>query len=111
MGEVVDSVARLVVVDVVGDTRFAAEPLSLLLGLELLGAGEEPTCRYTILDEGGVVGAAVELGGDMLGADALEVVFEVGLENVGAGRPGQVEGVPVSIINTQYVVWTGDLEG
>ena len=110
MREVVDGVADLVVVNIISNARLAAEPLNLLLGLELLGAREEAARGDAVLDEAGVVGAAAELGGDELGVDAAEVVLEVGLDDVGAGRAGDVESVAVTVIDAKLVVGAGDLQ-
>lgn len=108
--EVVDVVTNLVVVDVVGDTGLAAEELGLLVGLETLGTGEETAGGDAVLDEGGVVGAAAELGGDVVDAVAVVELLEVLLNDVGAGGTGQVEGVAITVVDAEHVVGRGDLE-
>jgi hypothetical protein len=107
--EVVDGVAGLVVVDVVCDTGLAAELLGLLLGLELLGAGEETTGGNTVLDEGGVIRAAAELRGDRCETLGLEKALEVLLDGVRAGRAGEIEGITITVVDAVDVVGAGNL--
>lgn len=61
MGEVVDVVAGLVVVDVISHTGLATEQLGLRFRLENFGTGEETTGGNTVLDKCGIVRAATEL--------------------------------------------------
>ena len=67
----------------------AAVDISLLLGFEHLGAGEEATGRDVVpgRDKGPVVGAAAE--GGRLGRQSprIEVIDEQLLDDVGARRP------------------------
>lgn len=107
--EVVDIVANLVVVDIVSDTSLAAKLLGLLLGLELLGAGEETAGGNAVLDEGGVVGAAAELGGDVAETLGLEEALKVLLDGVGASRAGEVEGTSITVVDAVDVVGAGNL--
>lgn len=108
-GQVVDGVADLVVVDVVGDADLAAEQRGLLLRLGHLGAREEAARRDAVLDEGRVVGAAREFRGDRRAALGLVEVFKVLLDDVRAGGAGQVEGVAVAVVDAEDVVGAGDL--
>jgi hypothetical protein len=98
-----------VVVDVVRYPGLAAEQLGLFLGLGHLGAGEQAARRDAVLDEGRVVGAAAEGGGYGGGVFALEEVFEVALEDVGACWAGQVERLAVAVVDAVDVVGAGDL--
>lgn len=107
--KVVDGVANLVVVDVVRDTRLTAEQLNLLLRLEDLGASEETARGNAVLNEGGVVGAAAELGGDVAPALRLIELLKVGLDDVGAGGAGDVEGGAVAVVDAELIVGTGNL--
>lgn len=109
VSKVVDRVADLVVVDVVRDARLATEHLDLLLRLEHLRACEEAAGGDAVLDEGGVVGAAAELGGDVAPALGLVVLLEVGLDDVGACGAGDVEGGAVAVVDSKLVVRAGDL--
>lgn len=61
MGEVVDVVADLVVVDVISNTGLAAEQLGLRFSLEDFRTGEETTGGNAVLDKCGIVRAATEL--------------------------------------------------
>ena len=81
-GEIVNVVAGLVVVHVVGDARLAAEEHGFLGGLDDLGAGEEASGWDAVLEEGGVVGAAGEDGRDGWEAFLGEEVLEVFLDDV-----------------------------
>lgn len=107
--EVGDVVAGLVVVDVVGDTRLAAEEDGLLGRLDLLGAGEETARGDAVLDEGGVVGAAGELGRDGGLAGGAEEVLELLLDGLGAGGAGEVEGAAITVVDAVDVVGAGNL--
>lgn len=106
--EVVDGVASLVVVDVVSNTSLTAKLLGLLLGLELLSAGEETTGGNTVLDESGVVRTAAELGGDRSETLGLEELLKVLLDGVGTSGAGQVESITITIIDTVDVVGAGN---
>ncbi|GJD00535.1 hypothetical protein ColKHC_09360 [Colletotrichum higginsianum] len=106
--EVVDVVADEVVVDVVGDAGLAAEERGLGLGLDALGAREEAAGRDAVLDEGGVVGAAVELGGHVAAALGLEELLKVLLDDVGARGAREVEGAAVAVVDGQDGVRAGD---
>jgi hypothetical protein len=108
-GEVVDVVALLVVVDVEGDTGLATKQLGLLLCLGHLGACKETARRDAVLNKGGVVGAAAELGGDRRNALLLEKVLKVLLDDVGAGGARQVEGATVAVVDGVNVVGGGNL--
>jgi hypothetical protein len=108
--EVVDIIANLVVVDVVSDTSLTAELLGLLLGLELLGAGEETAGGNAVLDEGGVVGAAAEFRGDVAKTLGLEEALKVLLDGVGSSGAGEVEGASVTVVDTVDIVRAGNLE-
>lgn len=61
MGKVVDVVADLVVVDVIGNTGLATEQLGLRFSLENFRTGEKATGRNAVLDKCGIVRAATEL--------------------------------------------------
>lgn len=86
VSEVVDIVALLVVVDVVSNTGFTAKELGLLLGLETLGTGKETTGGNAVLDEGSVIGATAELGGNRGNLVLLKELLKVLLDNVRASR-------------------------
>ena len=109
VSQVVDVVALLVVVDIVRDAHLATEELSLGLGLETLGTGEETAGGDAVLDESGVVGSAAELGGNVADAVVVVEVLEVLLDDVGAGGAGEVEGVAVAVVDAVDVVGAGDL--
>lgn len=109
VSKVVDGVADLVVVDVVRDARLTAEHLDLLLCLEDFRAREETAGGNAVLDEGGVVGPAAELRGDVAPALRLVVLLEVGLNDVGARGAGDVEGGAVAIVDAELVVGAGNL--
>lgn len=106
--EVVNSVADLVIVDVVRDTSLTAEELLLGLGLGDLSTGEETAGGDAVLDEAGVVGAARELGGDRGGALGLVEVLKVLLDDVGSGGAGEVVGGSITIVDAEDVVGGGD---
>ncbi|TKW49502.1 hypothetical protein CTA1_1339 [Colletotrichum tanaceti] len=106
--EVVDVVAGLVVVDVVGDAGLAAKEGGLGLGLDALGAREEPAGRDAVLDEGGVVGAPVELGGHVAAAPRLEELLKVLLDDVGARGAREAEGAAVAVVDGQDGVRAGN---
>lgn len=107
--EVGDVIASLMVVDVVGDTGLAAKELGLLLGLELLGTGEETTRGNTVLNESGIIRSAAELRGNIRLAVGLEELLKVLLKDVGASRASEVEGVAIAVVDTIDVVGTGNL--
>lgn len=109
MRKVVNGVANLVVVDVVRDARLTTEQLNLLLGLEDLGASEEAAGGNAVLNEGSIVGAAAELGGDVAPALGLVKLLKVGLNDVGAGGAGDVEGGAVAVVDAELVVGAGNL--
>lgn len=104
-----DIVALLVVVDVVGDAGFPAKQLGLVGRLEDLGAREEPTGGDAVLDEGGVVGAAAERGGDKGLAVGAVVGFKLLFDGGGAGGAGEVEGAAVAVVDAVDVIGTGNL--
>lgn len=103
--EVFDGVTSRVVVRVEGNARLAAEESSFLFRLEFLGAGEETAGGDAVLEEGGVVGAAAEDGGNVVELLAVEEVFEVLLDGVGPGRAREVEAAAVTVVDAQDVVW------
>lgn len=107
--EVGDVIASLMVVNIVGNTGLAAEELGLLLGLELLGTGEEAARGNTVLDEGSVIRSAAELRGDIGLAVGLEELLKVLLKDVGASRASEVEGVSITVVDTIDVVGAGNL--
>lgn len=107
--EVLDVVAGKMVVDVVGNTGLAAKELGLMLGLELLGTGEETSRGDAVLDESGVVGSAAELSGDRGLAVGLEELLKVLLEDIGASRASEVEGVSITVVDAIDVVGAGNL--
>lgn len=107
--EVGDVIAGEMVVDIVGNTDLAAEEDRLLRGLDLLSAGEETARGDAVLDKGGVVGAAAELGGDGGGTVGAEEVLKLLLDGTGAGGSSQVEGVAITIIDTVDVVGARNL--
>ena len=107
--QVVDVVADLVVVDVVRHARLAAEEQRLLLCLELLGTGEDAARGDSVLDEGGVVGAAGPNFGYVGGAVGLVEELKLLLDFGGTGGPGEVEGAAIAIVDTVDVVRAGDL--
>lgn len=107
--EVGDVITGLVVVDIVGNTGLATEELGLLLGLELLGTGEETTRGNTVLDEGGVIRSAAELRGDIGLAVGLVELLKVLLKDVRASRASEVESVAITVVDTVDVVRTGNL--
>lgn len=109
VAQVVDVVAGSVVVDVVGDASLAAEHLGLLLGHDALGAGEETAGGDAVQDESLVVGAAVKLGGDELGAVAGVEVLKLLLDRVGSGRARHVEGTAITVIDAVDEVGAGNL--
>ena len=74
-------------------------PLRLLLGLELLGTGEKTTAGNASVEEGTVVGAAIELGGRRLDANGFEVVLEEALDLCRAVGAGDVESGPITIVD------------
>src|SRR5690606_22004155 len=105
--DVADVVARLVVALVVRQARGAAERLGLLLGLDPLGAGEQPTGRDADLDERTVVRASVEGGRRVRQALAVEVVGEDLLDLRRPGRPG-VAVRAVAVVHEPDVVRRAD---
>ena len=107
--EVVDVVARQVVVLVVRLAGLAAEQLCLLLRLDNLGAGKETAGGDAVLDEGGVVGAAAELGGYERGVVARVELLKLLLNLGRAGGAGQVECAAVAVVDAVDVVGAGNL--
>lgn len=114
------------VVGVVRDARLAAEQGRLFLGLDPLGAREEPAGGDAVPDEGGVVGAAVE-GGRDVGEAAVRVLplprllqggglvtirvkvrLEQALDLHGPRRARLVERGPVAVVDFEGVVGRGD---
>ena len=108
-GDVVDVVAGLVVVDVVRDAGSATNGGSLLLGLDALGTGEDTARGDAVLDEGGVVRAAAELGGNGGDLGLLEELLKVLLDHVGALGAGEVEGAAITVVDAVDVVGGGNL--
>jgi hypothetical protein len=107
--EVVDVVTGLVVVDVEGNAGLATKQGGFLLRLGHLGAGEEAARGDAVLDESGVVRAAAELGGHVVGAVALIEVLKLLLNGSGAGRASKVEGAAIAVVDAVNVVGAGDL--
>ena len=107
--QVVDVVADQVVVDVVGDAGLAAEHDGLLGRLDLLGAREDTARGDAVLDEGGVVGAAAELGGDGVGVVGAVEVLKLLLDSTGARGTGQVESAAITVVDSVDVVGAGNL--
>ena len=97
-----------VVVGVQSHAGLAAKQLGLFLGLDRLRAGEEASRGDAVENKGLVVGAAVELGRHERLADRRVVVLEEPLDLRRAGRPRQVEGRAVAVIDHQGVVGGGD---
>jgi hypothetical protein len=106
--EVVDRVTCPVVVLVKGGARGAPVQGSLCLGLDLLGAREQAARRDADVQEGPVVGAAVELGGLRGQALALKVLLEEGLCLGGSRGAAQVKGGPIAVVDGELVVGRGD---
>lgn len=106
--QVVDGVARLVVVWVERDAGLAAEERGLFHRLEFLGASEQPARGDPVLQECGVVGAAREDGGHRGHALVLEEVLKVLLDRVRPRGPREVERAAVPVVDAQHVVGRGD---
>lgn len=101
-------VPSLVIVHVVRNTRFAAEDGCFFFSFDFFGAGEYTSCWDANVEEGAVVGAAVEVG--RLGWEAFggEVVFEEVLGFCATWRSGEVEGAAVAVVEGCDVVGRGD---
>ncbi len=108
LGEVGHVVGGGVVVGVVQRADRAAEHRGLLLRLRAVGARVEAAAGHAVVEEGPIVAAAVELGGDEGDVLRLVVVLEQLLGLGGAGGAGQVEGVPVAVVDPEDVVRRGD---
>jgi sugar/nucleoside kinase (ribokinase family) len=98
-----------VVVDIVGDANLATEQNSLLGGLELLSTSEETARGNTVLDEGGVVGATAELGGDGVGVVGAEEILKLLLDSTRAGGSSEVESTAITVVDSVDVVGAGNL--
>lgn len=110
-GDIVNGVADLVVVDIKSDTSDTAEESSLLLGLELLGTGEDTATGDTVLNESSVVRTAVESLRNGLVAISLVEVLEVFLNDIGTSGTDQTKGGSVAVVGRVDVVGAGDLFG
>ena len=107
--DVIHGVAFGVVVLVVGNAGLAAELLRLFLRLDALGAGEQAAGGDVVLDEGLVVGAAVEGGGhELLVGDLAVVVLEEVLDLGGSRGAGHVEGGSIAVVDHESVVGRRD---
>jgi len=108
-GQVVNRVAGFVVVLVVGDTGYTTEESNLRFRLGDFGTREETTRGDAVFDKGSVVGAAAKLGRDGGQALASEELLKVLFDCIGASGTREVEGVAVTIVDTENVVGAGNL--
>lgn len=101
-------VADQVIIDVVGNTNLATKQRGLSLRLKALCSSKQSTRRDAVLDEAGVVGAAVKLSGYMAQTLGLKELLEVLLNDIGAGGASEVEGTAVAIVDGELGVGAGD---
>ena len=97
-------VSGLMVIDIVRNARFAAENGCFFFGFDFFGAGKDASCWDADVEEGTVVGAAVEIGGLCRQAFGGEVVFEEELCFCATWRTGEVEGAAVAVVEGCDVV-------
>lgn len=109
MGQVVDVVADLVVVDIISDASLATEQLGLLFSLENFRTSEKTTGGNTVLDECGIVRATTKLRGDKGDTLLLVKLLKVRLNNIRASRTGKVKRIAVSIVDTIDIVRASNL--
>ncbi|KAG7044243.1 hypothetical protein JMJ77_0012058 [Colletotrichum scovillei] len=93
--------------DTVGD-GLGVDKRGLGLRLEALCASEKSTRRDAVLDEPGVVRAAVEFRGYVAQALGLKELLKVLLNDIRTGGASEVEGTAVTIIDGELGVGAGD---
>lgn len=103
-GDVAQVVARRVIALIERLPGDAAITLRLLLGLDVLGAGEQPAEGDAVFEELCVVGAEVDLGAFRRRIAQLEVGAQQTLDGGRAGRPLQAEVGAIAVVDEVAVV-------